>query len=303
MAGDPAASDLIRRINSTDPDEVMPPPDHAKQLTAQQKQILTRWIQQGADWKDHWAYVVPQRYPIPAINAQSTGNFIDAFVAAKLLTQGISPAAPADRRILIRRLSFDLTGLPPTPAEVTAFLNDSSAGAYEAVVDRLLGSQHYGERMAMYWLDLVRYADTVGYHGDQDVSVSPFRDYVIDAFNDNMPFDRFTREQLAGDLLSEPTRDQLVASGYNKLGMMSAEGGVQPKEYLAKYIAERVRTASSVWLGSTLGCARVSRSQIRSVHDQGLLSLRRLLCRHQRTRSVLRSQSRRQLGTQSRCAR
>ncbi|MFP6675531.1 MAG: DUF1549 and DUF1553 domain-containing protein, partial [Pirellulaceae bacterium] len=182
-------------------------------------------------------------------------NFIDAFVLDRLKKEGLTPSSEADRRILLRRLSFDLTGLPPTTADFDAFEADRSEKSYEAAVERLLDSAHYGEHMAMYWLDLVRYADTVGYHGDQDMSVSPYRDYVINAFNTNMPFNRFTLEQIAGDLLPNPTQDQLVASGYNKLGMMSAEGGVQPKEYLAKYAADRVRTASAVWMGATLGCA------------------------------------------------
>ncbi len=155
---------------------------------------------------------------------------------------------------LLRRLRFDLTGLPPSTAEVIAFLADSSEKAYENVVDRLLGSPEFGERMAMWWLDLVRYADSVGYHGDQPVRVSPFRDYVIKSFNENKPFDRFTLEQLAGDLLPSPTIEDKIASGYNRLGMMSAEGGVQPKEYLSKYIAERVRNVSGTWLGATFGC-------------------------------------------------
>ena len=168
---------------------------------------------------------------------------------------GFRPRPEADRVTLIRRLRFDLTGLPPTPAEVEQYLADTEPGAYERLVDRLLASPHFGERMAMFWLDLVRYADSVGYHGDQPVSVSPFRDYVISAFNENMRFDRFTVEQLAGDMLPDPTLDQKVAAGYNRLGMMSAEGGVQPKEYLAKYASERVRNVSGAWLGVTLGCA------------------------------------------------
>jgi mono/diheme cytochrome c family protein len=255
VPGKPDESELIRRIQSTDESEAMPPADHPKQLTPTEKQLLVEWVTQGAEWKDHWAYVLPQRHPSPAVdNSQWVSNFVDAFVMEALERQELDPAPPADRRILLRRLSFDLTGLPPEPADVEAFVADDSVDAWGNAVDRLLASPHFGERMAIYWLDLVRYADTVGYHGDQDVSVSPYRDYVINAFNSNMPFDQFTREQLAGDLLQEPTNDQLVASGYNKLGMMSAEGGVQPKEYLAKYAADRVRTASAVWLGSTMGC-------------------------------------------------
>ncbi|MCA9181847.1 MAG: DUF1553 domain-containing protein, partial [Planctomycetales bacterium] len=213
-------------------------------------------ISQGAVWAEHWAYIPPQAFAPPSIEpGRQVSNWIDSFILALLEQEGLEPSPPADRPTLIRRLYFDLIGLPPSAEEVTAYVEDESQHAWERVVDRLLGSPHYGERMAIYWLDLVRYADTVGYHGDQDVSISPYRDYVIAALNSNMPFDRFTREQLAGDLLPNATQDQLIASGYNRLGMMSAEGGVQDKEYLAKYAADRVRTGSTVWLGSTLGCA------------------------------------------------
>ncbi|MFK7817498.1 MAG: PSD1 and planctomycete cytochrome C domain-containing protein [Planctomycetaceae bacterium] len=249
VAGDLDASELISRIKSADADLAMPPPSQVKQLTAAEKQKLAQWVKQGANWSGHWAYEPPVKSQRPP------GNWIDGMVRQQLSSRGLKQASRAKKRILIRRAFFDLIGLPPSPAEVDAFLNDQSDSAWENLIDRLLSSPHFGERMAIYWLDLVRYADTVGYHGDQDVSVSPFRDYVIDAFNSNMPFDQFTREQLAGDLLANPTQSQLVASGYNKLGMMSAEGGAQPKEYLTKYASDRVRTASTVWLGSTLGCA------------------------------------------------
>ena len=242
-------SELIRRIMSDDPDEVMPPTDHNKTLTAREKQLLTNWIKQGAEWSQHWAYEPLQN------SAERKGDWIDHLIHAELKQQGVPASPTAKDHILIRRLFFDILGLPPSADQLKAFLNDRSDEAWEKLVDRLLASPHYGERMAIYWLDLVRYADTVGYHGDQDVSVSPYRDYVINAFNANMPFDQFTREQLAGDLLPEPTQTQLIASGYNKLGMMSAEGGAQPKEYLTKYASDRVRTASTIWLGSTLGCA------------------------------------------------
>lgn len=252
----PDDSQLIQRVFSTDADFVMPPVDHHKQLSDQQKQSLREWIAQGAEWSEHWAYAPPVRHEPPGVNATDrVRNWIDQFILARLEAEGLAPSPPADRRTLIRRLSFDLTGLPPAPDEVDAFVNDASDDAWASLVNRLLDSPHYGERMAMHWLDLVRYADSVGYHGDQPVSVSPFRDYVIRSFNQNKPFDQFTREQLAGDLLPEPTQEQLVASGYNKLGMMSAEGGVQDKEYLAKYAADRVRTASTIWMGTTLGCA------------------------------------------------
>lgn len=242
-------SELVRRILSDDPDEVMPPPEHNKNLTPTEIARLKNWISQGAQWSGHWAYE-----PLNS-SVERTGNWIDELVQRQLSSDGISASAKAEDHILTRRLFFDLVGLPPSKGELDAFLKDTSKDAWEQQIDRLLASPHFGERMAIYWLDLVRYADTVGYHGDQDVSVSPFRDYIINAFNSNMPFDQFTREQLAGDLLTNPTQPQLIASGYNKLGMMSAEGGAQPKEYLTKYASDRVRTASTVWLGSTLGCA------------------------------------------------
>ena len=256
VPGKPDDSELIRRILSEDPDEVMPPSTHRKRLSEKQKQLFIRWVQQGAEWSDQWAWSTPQRHDPPDVTAVgSVSNWIDAFILARLEAEGISSSEPADRRTLIRRLSFDLLGLPPTVEQVEAFLSDERDDAWSRLVDSFLQSPRFGERMTVYWLDLVRYADTVGYHGDQNVSVSPYRDYVIQAFNSNMPFDQFTREQLGGDLLPDPTQQQLVASGYNKLGMMSAEGGVQPKEYLAKYVADRVRTAGSVWLGATIGCA------------------------------------------------
>ena len=249
VPGDLKASELIKRITSDDEDEVMPPADHLKSLSASERQRLIDWVQQGANWSSHWAYAVPKSGTRPAKN----DRWIDAMVRAK--APQFQPSARAEKHVLARRVFFDLIGLPPTSDQVTSFSNDQSDDAWEKLVDELLQSPHFGERMAIYWLDLVRYADTVGYHGDQDVTVSPYRDYVINAFNQNMPFDQFTREQLAGDLLPEPTDSQRIASGYNKLGMMSAEGGAQPKEYLAKYASDRVRTASTVWLGSTLGCA------------------------------------------------
>ena len=242
-------SELVRRILSDDADEVMPPPEHNKDLTQAEIKRLQDWISQGAEWSQHWAYE-----PLNTTTARS-GNWIDQMVQAQLSADGIKASPKAEDHILTRRLFFDIVGLPPSSEELKTFLEDTSEDAWGQLVDRLLASPHYGERMAIYWLDLVRYADTVGYHGDQDVSVSPYRDYIINAFNANMRFDQFTREQLAGDLLDNPTQSQLIASGYNKLGMMSAEGGAQPKEYLTKYASDRVRTASTIWLGSTLGCA------------------------------------------------
>ncbi|MEQ1906596.1 MAG: DUF1549 domain-containing protein, partial [Pirellulaceae bacterium] len=249
-------SELIQRILSKDLDEVMPPPDSRKHLTPEQINLLKRWVEQGGEFEGHWAFQPLGKEPRGnAEKSLSTTQAIDQLVARKREEVRLAAAAEADRITLLRRLHFDLVGLPPTTDEVAEFLADQKEGAYERVVDRLLASPHFGERLAVWWLDLVRYADSVGYHGDQMVSVSPYRDYVIEAFNSNKPFDVFTREQIAGDLLPNPNRDQLIASGYNRLGMMSAEGGVQDKEYLAKYIAERVRNVSGTWLGVTLGCA------------------------------------------------
>jgi hypothetical protein len=255
VAGDLAQSELARRITTEDSDDHMPPSSSKKTLTPAQIELLQRWIAQGAPYEGHWSFQ-PIRSAAPAVaSIADTSAAIDAWVGKAVAAQHLTPSPEADRITLLRRLGFDLVGLPPTAAEAADFAADTSADAYERAVDRLLASPHFGERMATWWLDLVRCADTVGYHGDQPISVSPFRDHVIATFNDNQPFDQFTIEQLAGDLLPEPTPQQRIASGYNRLGMMSAEGGVQPKEYLAKYIAERVRNASGTWLGVTLGCA------------------------------------------------
>jgi len=251
VAGDAAGSELIRRVTSTDEFEVMPPPEHGEPLSADEVALLRQWIDQGAPYQKHWSFEALSRPQVPAGEA----NPIDAFIRYRLDKEGLSPAQPAQPRTLARRVAFDLTGLPPSAGEVERFVADPTDQAYQAMVDRLLQSPHYGERMAIYWLDLVRYADTLGYHGDQPRSVSPYRDYVIDAFNDNKPFDQFTVEQLAGDLLPEATLSQKVASTYNRLNRASGEGGVQPKEYLAKYSADRVRTTGAVWLGLTTGCA------------------------------------------------
>ncbi|MEK7781647.1 MAG: PSD1 and planctomycete cytochrome C domain-containing protein [Verrucomicrobiota bacterium] len=257
VPGQPDASELIKRIITTNEEDVMPPPDSHKTLSVAQKELLKRWIAEGAEYQMHWAYLKPVRPAIPEVQGpRSKGqNPIDAFVRAELEKRNITPSPEADRRTLLRRLSLDLTGLPPTPEEVEAFLKDTSSRAYEKQVERLLASPRFGERMAAPWLDVVRYADTVGYHGDQNQRIFPYRDYVINAFNQNKPFDQFTIEQIAGDLLPNATTEQKVASGFNRLNMMTREGGAQPKEYLAKYAADRVRTVSGTWLGSTMGCA------------------------------------------------
>lgn len=255
--GQPEQSPLFERISSKDPDLVMPPADSGKTLTADEIKLFRQWIAEGAEWSQHWAYVKPQSSPVPQVKDKKWPvNWIDNFVLARLEEQGLQPSPEADQITLLRRLSFDLTGLPPTREEVQAFVNDASPAAYEKQVDRLLASPHYGERMAMYWLDLVRFADTVGYHGDQDHHISPYRDYVIEAFNRNLPFDQFTREQLAGDLLPKPTLQQTIATGYNRVLQTSHEGGVQRKEYLAIYAADRIRNFSGVWMGATMGCCQ-----------------------------------------------
>jgi mono/diheme cytochrome c family protein len=254
VPGKPEESELLRRVLLSDGEEKMPPAEFGKQLDENQIKILRQWIEQGGSFQGHWAFQPIARPSPPTVDANVVSNDIDRFILKDLVDQNTTFAPEADRRTLARRLSFDLTGLPPTADLVERFVHDPDPQAYEKLVDELLASEHYGERMAMWWLDLVRYADTVGYHGDQNVGISPFRDYVIRSFNQNRPFDRFTIEQLAGDLLPSPSQEHLIASGYNRLGMMSAEGGVQDKEYLAKYIAERVRNVGGTWMGVTLGC-------------------------------------------------
>ena len=252
VPGMPDESELFQRITSIDDDKKMPPAKSGKVLSERDVQVLKKWIEQGGQFEAHWAFLPLRTSPAAAA---AVPQKIDELIAGSLTAHQLSSSNEADRITLIRRLSFDVIGLPPTEQEVAEFLADPTPDAFEKQVDRLLASPHFGERLAMWWLDLVRYADTVGYHGDQPMSVSPFRQYVIESFNANKPFDQFTIEQLAGDLLPDPTREQRIASGYNRLGMMSAEGGVQDKEYLAKYIAERVRNTTGTWLGITLGCA------------------------------------------------
>ncbi len=255
VPGKPSESELVARITTDDEDDLMPPPDSGKQLDAAQKALLQRWIADGAEYDLHWAYKPVSRPTPPRVkNGSFVLNDIDRFVLARLQGKGHEPSREADRRTLIRRLSFDLTGLPPTWEQVRAFVADSSPRAFGKLVDQLLASPHYGERMAVYWLDLVRYADTMGYHSDNKQTKPLYREYVINAFNDNLPFDQFTREQLAGDQLPGSTRRQLIASGYNRLNMTTREGGSQPKEYIAIYLGDRVRNVSGVWMATTLGC-------------------------------------------------
>ncbi len=257
VPGDTSASLLHQRITSADPEERMPPQDSGRKLTDHQIHLLTDWISQGAAWNEHWAFVLPQRYEPPKVQLDNWGrNPIDNFVLARLEQEGLHPSEEANRNTLIRRVSLDLTGLPPTPDEVQAFLADSSPAAWETVVDRLLASPRYGEHMAVAWLDAARYADTSGYQNDGPRYMWRWRDWVIAAFNTNQPFDQFTIEQLAGDLLENPTLDQRIATGFNRNHRGNAEGGIIPEEYQVEYVVDRVDTTSTVWLGLTIGCAR-----------------------------------------------
>jgi hypothetical protein len=244
VPGDPAASDAWVRIISSDKDEVMPPPKAHRQLTVREKEILKRWIEQGAEYEAHWAYLPVAR---PAVPPGGGGNPIDAFLEAKLRDLGLQPVEEADAVTLARRYFLDLTGLPPTPAQVAEFS--------PASLDRLLASEAHAERMAVWWLDLVRYADSIGYHSDNPRNVAPYRDYVLRAFRDNVRFDRFTHEQLAGDLLPGATLETRVASGYNRLTLTTEEGGAQAKEYEHKSVVDRVKSIGTTWLGQTFMCA------------------------------------------------
>jgi hypothetical protein len=257
VPGKPTASALVGRISSTKPDFVMPPPDSNKKLTATEKELLRRWIEEGAEYQTHWSFVPPTRPALPKVTwTDWPRNAIDHFILARLEAEGLRPSPEADKTTLIRRLTLDLTGLPPTPAEVDAFITDASPEAYEKVVDRLLASPHFGERLAVDWLDAARFADTHGYHIDSARDMSSWRQWVIQAFNRNLPFDQFTIEQLAGDLLAGATLEQRVASGFNRNHMINFEGGAIPAEYHAAYIMDRVNTTSTVWLGLTIGCAQ-----------------------------------------------
>ena len=257
VARDAAASRLYQSISHGQGIARMPPPGFERRPTSEQIELVRRWIDQGAEWETHWAFRTPVRGALPRVENEAwPRNPIDYFVLARLEQEGLEPSRQADKARLLRRVSFDLTGLPPTPEEVEAFLADDSPGAYDKVVDRLLRSPRYGERMAMPWLDLARYADSHGYNIDSLREMWPWRDWVIDAFNRNIPFDQFTIEQIAGDLLPHATREQKVATGFNRNHMINFEGGAVPEEYQTEYVVDRVETAATVWLGLTMGCAR-----------------------------------------------
>lgn len=252
-----AQSEALRRVSSTDDGEVMPPPKSGKKLTAEQIDILKRWVEQGAQWSSHWAFEKPTRPALPSVRDGKWGrNDIDRFILAKLEKENLQPSPEADRHTLARRVALDLTGLPPDPKLVAKFVQDSSPDAYEKLVDQLLQSSAYGERWTRMWLDLARYADTRGYEKDRTRTMWRYRDWLIDAFNADMPYDQFTREQLAGDLLPNPTSDQLLATAMHRNTMVNEEGGTDDEEFRVAAIKDRVDTTMQVWMGLTMGCAK-----------------------------------------------
>ena len=249
--GMPTESELVARIRSADKDEVMPPPHANKKLTEAQKDLLARWIGQGAPYQKHWAYESPVQPTVP------TGqNGVDFLVRKRLDAIGLKPSPQADNRTLMRRVYFDLIGLPPTPENLQRFINDKSPRAYENMVEELFANAHHGEKMAISWLDVVRFADTIGYHSDNPRNVWPYRDWVIDSFNKNKPFDQFTIEQIAGDLLPNASQESRLGSAFNRLLLSTEEGGAQPRDYRARMLTDRVRAVGTVWLGQTTGCAQ-----------------------------------------------
>jgi hypothetical protein len=256
VPGQPAQSELVRRTRATLPLVRMPPRSTGRTLSDLQLDLLERWIAEGAPWERHWSFISPGAPEVPTLVGDWGNNEIDQFVLARLDIEGLGVSPRASRESLIRRVSLDLTGLPPTPQEIDAFLADWLPWSYERLVDRLLTSPRYGEHMARYWLDAARYGDTHGFHLDNERSLWPWRDWVIEAFNDNMPFDQFTVEQLAGDLLPEPTLSQRVATGFNRSNVTTGEGGLIAEEYLVRYAVDRVNTTATVWMGLTVGCAQ-----------------------------------------------
>ncbi|MDA1052244.1 MAG: PSD1 and planctomycete cytochrome C domain-containing protein [Planctomycetota bacterium] len=274
----PDDSELLRRIFSEDPDERMPPPDSGESLTEEEKQQLRRWINDGATYEQHWAFVPPQRPEVPAVsNPQWARNDIDRFVLARLEAEQLSPSVEADRYTLVRRLYLDLIGLPPSPEEADAFASSDDPKAYDELVDRLLKSQHYGERWARAWLDLARYSDTNGYEKDRPRTMWSYRDWVIKALNVDMPFDQFTIEQLAGDMLPNATNDQRVATGFHRNTMLNEEGGIDPLEYRFYAMVDRVATTGAVWMGLTTGCAQCHTHKYDPISHTDYYSLMALL--------------------------
>ena len=257
VPGKPDESEFIHRIFTDDPDEMMPPAKSELRLSLEEKNLLRRWIAEGAEYQKHWSFIPVKRTAPPVVTDPDwCRNPIDHFIMQRLDQEGLKPSPQADKLTLLKRVTFDLTGLPPTPEEIDAFLSDKSRNAFEKVVDRLLASETYGERMALIWVDAARYADTSGYQADWERFMWPWREWAIKAYNRNIPFDQFTIEQLAGDLLEEPTQDQLVATGFNRNHRINDEGGVIAEEFLVEYVVDRVETVSTIWMGLTMGCAR-----------------------------------------------
>ncbi len=257
VPGKPSSSEAVQRILSHDPKYIMPTPESNLVLTPYEKAVLVKWIEDGAEYKPHWAFIKPQEVTPPEVNEkEKVNNPIDNFVLKMLETKGLSPAEEASKEMLLRRLTFDLTGLPPTPEEIASFVQDTSPDAYEKQVDRLLTSPHYGERMAVDWMDLARFADTHGYSIDAYRDMSPWRDWVIKAFNENMPYDQFVTWQLAGDLLPNPTKEQMLATGFNRLHQQNMEGGIIDEEFRVEYVVDRVNTVGQAFMGLTVACAK-----------------------------------------------
>jgi len=257
VPGKPGSSLLVERILSEDPELVMPEPESHLSLTDHEKAMLVRWIEEGAEYKDHWAFLPPTKNETPKVKlANKVNNSIDNFILAKLELEGLQPNEPADKETILRRLSFDLTGLPPTIEEINAFAKDYSPNAYEKQVDRLLASPHYAEQMTLDWMDLARYADTHGYTVDRYRDVSPWRDWVIKAFDENMPYDEFVRWQLAGDMTPNASKEQILATAFNRLHPQNGEGGIIDEEFRSEYVADRTNTVSEGLMGLTMACAK-----------------------------------------------
>jgi len=249
-------SEMVRRITSTDPDEKMPPPKSNLHLEQHEIALIRSWIEQGAEYKPHWAFIPVDKVEVPKITSSWAHNPIDKFVLEKLQPAHLQPAQEASKETLIRRLSLDLTGLPPSVETIDSFVNDHSADSYEKLVDRLLASPSFGERMANDWLDLARYADTYGYQADVDRDLSAWRNWVIDAFNRNLPFNKFALWQIAGDLLPDATDEEILATAFNRLHRQTNEGGSIEEEFRAEYVADRVQTVGTAFLGLTFECCR-----------------------------------------------
>ena len=254
----PAKSEVLHRIHTDDPDEIMPPPETKRVMTDKEKKILEAWIKSGAAYEEHWAFMAPEKAELPSGKRPRAWreNPVDAFIYDKAKQAGLKPMSEAEKTTLIRRVTFDLTGLPPTPEDVEAFLKDKSTKAFEKVVDRLLASEQYGERMALAWMDASRYGDSSVMHADGPRTMWPWRDWVIRSYNDNKSFDAFTVEQIAGDLLPDATEDQKLATGFNRNHPTSDEGGAFPEELRVEYIVDRVKTTGNIWLGLSMECAQ-----------------------------------------------